>query len=167
MSLKTSSVVLTWALIFGNFSYAATILHVRANTSQPLDFGLLKQGTLLQTQGTATNGAIGSMYSGLFSLQISPNSSFLPFQNIFAFCAEPVQPISSSNLPNTFFNGTLSDAGLNPVQQTRLMTLWHHAFAIASADSSPRAARLFEPQHSSGWSGTLLWTSRLTAGCWM
>jgi hypothetical protein len=116
---------------------AATILNVRADATRPLEYGMLKPSTLLAIQGTATNGTIGNTNTGLFSLQISPNSNFIPAESIWAYCAEPPQSISSSNLPNVFSSATLAEAGLSATQQSLMMALWHNAFHISVADSSP------------------------------
>jgi hypothetical protein len=118
-------------------SPAATILNVRGDLSRPIEYGLLKPGTLLSTQGTATNGTITGTNTGLFSLQISPNANFIPAESIYAYCAEPPQSISGSNLPNVFSSVSLAEAGLSATQQSLLMALWHNAFHISVADSSP------------------------------
>lgn len=128
--------ILWCGLIAATVAHGATIMHVRADSTQVLDYGLLKQGTFMEAQGTATNGTIGATGSGLFSLQVALNSAFFPAQSVYAFCAEPAQSISGSSLPTTFLSGTLTEAGLNATQQALLMTLWHHAFAMATATSS-------------------------------
>lgn len=120
---------------------------VRANPNGDLRFGLLDRDSTSTIKGTFNGGNFRDHTAGTFDLEIADNSNFHGATSILAYCFQPFEGISGSDISpfGVFDNLALGSSGvgasLTDGQEDLLAALWANAFGMSAATGSDRDVR--------------------------
>lgn len=87
--------------------------------------------------GTNTGEERSTWWGGQRLVHVSPDPSFVSYDEIGVFCMEPYEWLPFEFEPLAYNVGSLDDFGLNALQQQRIQLLVDNAYSVLSDDDHP------------------------------